>query len=87
MAAGGRFCAAWQSGEGTARGVEGGGELQRDAWMPAQAGGGRRGGPERRAALPSGSGREAEQAGTLEEGENGLKHNFKNSRDLTVNQQ
>ena len=54
MAAGGRFCAAWQSGEGTTRGVEGGGELQSDAWMLVQAGGGRGGGPEQRAALPSG---------------------------------
>ena len=33
-------CAAWQSGEGTARGVEGGGELLCDAWKPARARGG-----------------------------------------------
>ena len=39
------------------------------------------------AALNSGGGREAEQAGKLEEGENGLKCNFKNYRDPTVNQQ
>ena len=55
VAAGGQFCAAWQSGEGTARGVEGGGELQRDAWMPAQAGGGQGGSPERQAALRRGA--------------------------------
>ena len=69
-------------GEDTARGVEGGGELKRDAWVPAQAGGG----PERRAALPSGGG-QRKQRSRQDEGEKGLKCNFKMSRDPTVNQQ
>ena len=59
----------------------------RDAWVASASRRWLGGGPERRAALPSGGGREAVQAGWLEEGENGLKHNFKNSRDPTVNQQ
>ena len=52
-----------RAGEDTARGVEGGGELKRDAWVPAQAGGGVEGGPERWAALPSGGEEQSRQAG------------------------
>ena len=85
MAAGGCSAAAWQGEEGIARGIEavesfgatrGRGTSSR-RWPPGRS--------TAAAALNSGSGREAEQAGRLEEGENGLKHNFKNSRDPTVN--
>ena len=56
-----------RAGEDTARGVEGGGELKRDAWVPAQAGGGPGGGPERRAALPSSGDKRSREAGWRKE--------------------
>ena len=79
-------CAAWQSGEGTARGVEGGWELQRDAWMPAQAGGGRAGPPRLRAAVHSGGGEQSRQAGSRWKNLDKFAIS-KNSRDPNVNQQ
>ena len=45
------FWVAWQGEKRASARGRSGGEVQRDAWMPAQAGGGRGGGPEQRAAL------------------------------------
>jgi len=79
--------AAWQGEEGTVRGIE---AVESFGAMRGRGTSSRRWPPGRStvaAALNNGGGREAEQAGKLEEGENGLKCNFKNSRDPTVNQQ
>ena len=45
--AAGSFGVAWQGEKRASARGRSGGEVQRDAWMPAQAGGGRGAGPER----------------------------------------
>ena len=66
VAAGGDFGVAWQGEKRASARGRSGGEVQRDAWMPAQAGGGRGGGPEGGRRCPAAVTEEAEQAGRLE---------------------
>ena len=87
VAAGGGLWGAWQGEESSsakARAVE---KVGRDAWAASASRRWPPGRPRAAAALNSGGGREAEQAGRLEEGEFGPICNFRNFRDLTVNQQ
>ena len=82
----GRSGAAWQSDGSTARGVEERRELWRDAWeghVKLEVAGW----PRAAVAAPLRRRSEREQGGRLEVEGSGLVCNFRNSRDLTVNQQ
>ena len=87
MATGGSIWAHGSAGKAPARrqrAVESSGAT-RGAVLQAGGGSGMaRSGGQR---CPAAAAREAEQAGRLEEGESGLKRNFRNFRDPTVNQQ
>ena len=63
VAAGGRFCSRGTERRAPARGKRAVETVGRNEWVPAQAGGGLEGGPERRAALPSGGEEQSRQAG------------------------
>ena len=80
------FWARGESGEAPARRPRAVEEVGRDAWEASASRRWPLAGPVRQVALHSGGG-ERKQRSRQEEGEKGLKHNFKKSRDPTVNQQ
>jgi len=80
------FWARGESGEAPARRPRAVEEVGRDAWEASASRRWPLAGPVRQVALHSGGG-ERKQRSRQEEGEKGLKHNFKKSRDPTVKQQ